>query len=206
MKKFNGKYEKICEETLSRYQQMGFLSGDSVKLKKDALSHDVIKMMSEQVKSLLSTALKEGSSFKISAIKSGKPEAFSGPLGASNIPSCHTWADIYHEYAPGMFNNVLTVPLEILEKVDVEGANGYPQYDKKLVRPNVVEPTADKEMLKQTEGDKRKMPSTDNKPAHTPKPKDGRDGLKKPKKLRESDTYKKLRENDLIFEQYTNKK
>lgn len=203
MKKFEGRYEKICEETLFRFQQHGFLCGDHVKIKKNALSQECIKTMSEQVKALLHTAIKEEASFKVSYIKSNASESFSGPVGAPNVPGC-IWADIYHEHAPGMFSNVLTVPVEILEKIEVEGMNGYPQYDRKLVRPNVVEPTADEVMLKQTDGKKRDLPKSNNKLAHSPKPKDGREGLTKPKKL--NDSYSPRKENNLIFEGYINGK
>jgi carbonic anhydrase len=75
----------------------------------------------------------------------------------------------------------MTIPLSILEKINVEGAEGYAPYNKNLIRPNTDEPTSDaKELKKQTLGDdsNRKMTKTNTKLANTKEPKDGRSQAK----------------------------
>lgn len=199
MHKFNGKFTKLFEETLYRNQQNGFLRGDYVHIKKSALKNEAVDNMSDQMKSLLSDAIRNNTTLRISYIKSGRSEAFSGPVDAANIPSCDLWADCYVEHAPGMWHNVMTIPLSILEKVEIEGANGFPEYDKKLVRPNTKEPdSVDKVLKDQTKGadDSRKLPKKNTKLAHTKEPKDGR----KQTPFKEGVEYRK--ENDFIFESY----
>lgn len=199
MNKFKGKFEQIHEETLYRYQQGGFLRGDYAKIKKDALKNDLIGGMSEQMKNILNDAIKNETVLRVSYIKSGKSEAFSGPVDAANIPSCELWADCYVEHAPGMWHNVMTIPLSILEKIELEGSEGYAPYNKDLVRPNTDEPDGEtKELDKQTLGkdENRKLGKKNTKLANTKEPKDGRNQAK----FKESVGFHA--ENDLIFEGY----
>ena len=199
MNKFTGKFEKLHEETLYRHQQGGFLRGDYAKIKSDALKNEHVERFSDQLKGIIQDAIKNETMLRVSYIKSGKSEAFSGPVDAANIPSCELWADCYEEYAPGMWNNVMTLPLSILEKIGVEGAEGYPQYNKNLIRPNTKEPEkTDKVMKKQTEGDdeNRKLAKKNTKLAHTKEPKDGR------KQAPFKEGVEMGKENDFIFESY----
>lgn len=203
MNKFTGRFEKLHEETLYRHQQGGFLRGDYAKIKKDALKNESAEQFSSQLKAIIHDAIQNETMLRISYIKSGKSESFSGPVDAANIPSCELWADCYVEYAPGMWNNVMTLPLAVLEKIEVEGAEGYAPYNKNLVRPNTKEPDkADKEMKDQTMGDdeSRQLAKKNTKLANTKEPKDGR----KQAPLKENAGFNK--ENDFIFESYKNSK
>ena len=187
---FTGKYEKICEDTLYRFQQNGFLRGDYVKVRKNALQNECVKSMSEQMKALIDAAIKENTYLRISYIKSGRSEVAGGPVDAPNIPGS-LWADVYFEHAPGMWSNVMTLPLEVLELVEVTGANGYAQYNPNLVRPNTPEPKPSEELNKQTLGkdDMRQLPTTNKKLEYAKEPKDGR-------------SQTRINEDVVIFEQY----
>ena len=198
MNKFTGRFEQIHEETLYRHQQGGFLRGDYAKIKKDALKNEHVEQFSDQLKSIINDAIKNDTMLRVSYIKSGKSEAFSGPVDAANIPSCELWADCYVEHAPGMWHNVMTLPMSILEKIEVEGANGFPQYNKNLIRPNTEEPKADKELKDQTLGDDehRKLTKKNTKLANTKEPKDGR------KQTPFKEGVEMGKENDFIFENY----
>ena len=93
MNKFTGKFEKLHEETLYRHQQGGFLRGDYAKIKKDALKDKHVENFSEQLKGIIHNAISNDTMLRVSYIKSGKSEAYSGPVDAANIPSCELWAD-----------------------------------------------------------------------------------------------------------------
>ena len=203
MNKFKGKFENLHEETLYRYQQGGFLRGDYVRIKADALKNESTSQFSGQLKAIIQDAIRNDTMLRVSYIKSGQSEAFSGPVDAANIPSAELWADCYQEHAPGMWHNIMTLPMNILEKIEIEGANGFPPYDKKLVRPNTKEPDgADEELKKQTQGGgeagdvkNRQTPKKNTKLANTPKPKNGQSQTP----LKES--FKG--ENAAMFEGYT---
>ena len=200
MNKFSGKFERLHEETLYRYQQGGFLRGDYAKIKKDALKHELVESLSDQMKAILEDAIKNDTVLRVSYIKSGRSEAFSGPVDAANIPSCELWADCYVEHAPGMWHNVMTIPLGILEKQELDGANGFIPYNKDLVRPNTDEPKDNaKELKAQTMGDddNRNLSDKNTKLANTKAPKNKHNQTK----FKESVGFHG--ENDLMFETYT---
>ena len=46
MRKFSGKYDVLLETAIQRFQQGGFLIGDLVKIKKNALSNEKLKGIS----------------------------------------------------------------------------------------------------------------------------------------------------------------
>ena len=198
MKKFQSNFEVLAEQTLYRHQQGGFLCGDYVKYRKDALKNPCIESMSDQKKELIKSFMTSDTNLKISYIKSEASEAVNGPIGAPNVPG-RLWADIIVEYAPGMWRDPMTVPITALEKVEIEDGVGYPQYSKDIVRDN--DNSSEKgTAAEQTLGDdkERQNPTKNTKLAHTSKPKSG-DGSKG---LNESITM--LNENDAIFEKFTN--
>jgi len=199
MKNFSSNFTQICEETLYRYNQGGFLRGDYVTIKKDALKNDKIEKLSDPMKALLEDAIKKNTRFRISYIKSGRSEAPSGPVDAPNIPSC-AWADVVMEYAPGMWKEPMTLPLEVLEKVELEGEmDGYPQYSDEIKRENDYS-TKGASPVDQTMGEdsNRKLASKNTKLANTKNPTPG----DKKTKVRESVNMR--HENEVIFESYTN--
>jgi hypothetical protein len=205
MNKFKGKFEELHEETLYRHQQGGFLRGDYVRIKKDALQNEGVKDLSDQLKAIIQDTIKNDIVLRVSYIKSGQSEAFSGPVDAANIPAPELWADCYIEHGPGMWHSVMTLPMGILEKIEIEGANGFAPYNKNLVRPNTEEPNADASELKNrtlgggeagSEKD-RENPKKNTKLANTKEPRSGMKDLKE-----KSNTKGSKNENDLIFEKY----
>lgn len=184
MKNFTGKYEAIFEETLNRFQQGGFLAGDYVKIKKDALKAEHTKKFTKQMQAMIESIIKSETPLRISYIKSAHAEAPSGPVGAPNVPGC-VWADVVIEYAPGMWKDPMTLPLDILEKVEIEsegstgdtGMSGYAQYSPSILRPDhtQIKPTEVKSTNNREEEDSKEHNLTKKnvKLANTPKPKDG---------------------------------
>jgi hypothetical protein len=203
MNKFSGKYEKLHEETLYRHQQGGFLRGDYVRIKSDALKNESTAQFSDQLKAIIQDAINNDTMLRVSYIKSGQSEAFSGPVDAANVPSANLWADCYVEHGPGMWHNIMTLPMAILEKIEIEGANGFPPYNKNLVRPNTDEPDANAVLKKRTHGGgeagdikDRETPKKNTKLANTPKPKRGQSQTPLKEGFRA--------ENDSMFESYAN--
>lgn len=143
MKNFHGKYETICEAALGRYNMNGFLAGEYVKIKKDALKGEHAKSFTKQMQSMIESIQKSDVVLRISYIKSSASEAMNGPVGAPNVPGC-LWADVVVEYAPGMWKDPMTLPLSMLEKVELDsesstgdtGMSGYAQYSPSILRPD----------------------------------------------------------------------
>jgi hypothetical protein len=123
--KFNVLYENILE----RYQQGGFIIGDRVRFKKDALNSDFLKSKPQGFIDLVKSTMAPGFdlNLRVSAIKSIYPTTTQNYRGGTESPD-KTYADVIIEYAPGLYRTPMTVPIEILELQD-DGINTGPVPD-----------------------------------------------------------------------------
>ena len=138
--KFKSKLLALVENDYNnmRYEQGGFLIGDLVHFKEDALSIPYFKNNppGDNTKAIIRSGMKGGKVFKISYV-------FSDPNDST------TWmADIYHEYSPGLWADPIRVPLSALERVK----DTFPE-DPNLdpVNPDFREP--DKQIIKPVDAD-----------------------------------------------------
>lgn len=181
IKDFKGKYETIIETTITRYQQGGILSGDLVRFRKDAMKNDKVKDMMENYKAMIQDAMSTDLNLRVSAIKSIRPTTAGDVSGGANsgtrAPTDY-WVDLVIEYAPGLWRDPITVPIEVLEIVDTDG-NLAPVPDS-VKRKNKVE------MPKEVESPDadRKNPTKDTKQKYTGTATDGRSQIKKAKEVK----------------------
>jgi hypothetical protein len=212
MKNFHGKYEVIFEETLSRFNMGGFLAGDYVKIKKGALSSEHAKKFTKQMQTMLESIIKSDVPLRISYIKSASAEAMNGPVGAPNVPGC-IWADVVIEYAPGMWKDPMTLPLEMLEKVEISsegstgdtGMEGFAPYSPSLLRPDhtQIKPTeigATDNRNKEEDKD-HNLTTKNTKLANTKEPKAAK--VDKPKQLNASVDNSWNKDVNMLAEAYT---
>ena len=204
-KTFQSKFSLICEEDISRFRQGGFENGDYVKILPTALKHPKLQGHGSQFFDRIREMVANKYPTKISAIKSERAESSNGLMGSADAPT-NFWADVVQEPAPGLFVNVITLPTDVLEVVTPSGNNFSPdlpdewKYDAKVqIKPLKVKPLkATDETEKQTSGSKRELPTKNNKDVQGKEAKDGRDGLKKPKKYKEAFE----NDNDMLTEAY----
>lgn len=183
MNKPQNKFDFIVEEVTSRYQQGGLVTGDFVLIRKDALKNDKLKgrpsNFIEKLKEIIATKLP----LRVSAVKSERPESSNDLIGGANHSGTNYWVDVCIEYAPGLWRDPMTLPLEVL---DINNPSDYnlPSWPDEVKRDNKLEikPTkikTDKKELniKQTQGDQRAL-DTKNVKIPVGKVKDGRDQTK----------------------------
>lgn len=139
---FRGKFEKITESTLTRYQQGGLMIGDVVKIKKNALNHPKIKEMGDNVKGNIKMLMDTDLHLRVKAIKSasrdGDPNVSDGMgmgYGATFSPT-DFWIDIAVEHSPGFTTDPVSLPIEVLERIDF-GANLPPIPDSQRRKGNI---------------------------------------------------------------------
>lgn len=139
---FKGKFENIAESTLTRYQQGGLMIGDVVKIKPNALKHPKIKDMGENVKGNIKMLMDTDLHLRVKAIKSehtdnnfGVSDGMGLGYGATFSPNGF-WIDVAVEHAPGLTTNPITLPIEVLERMDF-GANLPPIPDSLKRKGNV---------------------------------------------------------------------
>jgi len=128
----NSKFIPLYETIYNRYGQGGgFLEGDLVKLKANYKTLEAYKQLNDSLKSAIEAAEKSGYNIRLGRLLT--PNNNAGALGINNkLPPTH--ADIHSEKAPGMFANLICVPIDILEAIDT-GVSLSP-VSKNNVRPN----------------------------------------------------------------------
>ena len=122
---FTGKFEKIAEATLGRYQQGGIMAGDIVGIKTNALNHPKVKDMADNmkgnIKMLMDTDL-HLTGIGVRSTRDSRGEMSDG-LGLSSTTSpTDFWVDVAVLNSPGFRGDPVTIPIEVVEKRDF-GAN-----------------------------------------------------------------------------------
>jgi hypothetical protein len=177
------KFNVLMEEVISRYQQGGILQGDFVIVRKDALNNEKLKDRPSNFLELLKQTIETKLPLRVSAVKSERPETSNDLVGGANNASTNFWCDVCIEYAPGLWRDPMTLPLEVLDIANPENQN-LPEWPDEVKRANNVSEKPEeikrdsKELnIKQTQGDERKHDSKDGKmPIGVTK--DGRDQTK----------------------------
>jgi len=122
-------FEKLFEAEMERFQQGGFLVGDRIKFKKDALKHEYVTKRAESFQNIIRSCMDPGFDLvlRIGAIKSIYPTTTQNYGNGTQSPD-GIFFDIYIEYAPGLYRNPMTVPIDIIEVLD-DGNNRGPVPD-----------------------------------------------------------------------------
>jgi len=179
--KFTGKYDTIIESTITRFEQGGILSGDLVRFRKDALKNEKIKALTSQYIAMIEDAMNTDLNLRACGVKSIRPTTtgnYGGGHFAGTRAPADLFVDIVVEYAPGLWRDPITVPIEVLEVVDTHG-NLAPVPDS-VKRKNDVEMPQD---VESPDAD-RKNPDSNTKQEIIASIDDGRNQIKAPKEVK----------------------
>ncbi len=117
----DSKFTMLYEDVYNRYMSGGLISGDIVKFRKNALSSPAFKDLDESFKEVIKGMMESDLNLKVGAIKASRPGT---QYDMNNVITGYA-VDVVQEYAPGLYKNPVTVPLEVLERQDY-GANRPP--------------------------------------------------------------------------------
>jgi hypothetical protein len=178
--KFEKKFEKLFEDTIYRFQSGGFLAGDVVKFRANALSNEKVKGLSEQYQEMIKNAMNSDLNIRLSAVKSIRPNTAQNYDAYGTDAVADMFADVVVEHAPGCWQTPMTVPIEVLERVDT-GINLAPVPDS-LKRAS--QSTKPENVI--TNDPERTNTTKHTVLGNTKKPTDGRKGIGSPKPYKES--------------------
>lgn len=138
-------FTKVFEATLNRFKQGGILTGDIVKFKSNALSSDWAKKQQANLIEMLKEFMSSDKHIRVSTVKALRP-AVAGSI-QSNEQVDDWYCDITQEEAPGLYINYMTVPMDIIEKVDLgdnlpavpDSMKYDPDGEKVTIKPEEVE-------------------------------------------------------------------
>ena len=144
------KFDVLYENMLERFQQGGFLIGDRVRFKKDALKMDFFKNKGTNFLDIVKACMDPNFdlNLRVSAVKSVYPTTSQNYRGGTESPD-KIFVDVIIEYAPGLYRNPMTVPIEALELQD-DGINRGP-IPNSLRRKNKINIKPEKTEAKQSE-------------------------------------------------------
>lgn len=148
------KYLDLLENTLTRYQRGGFLVGDYIKFADDYKSKPCFKDLTDQIKAAIADVvdLSKDMNLRVVLIKNDCP---SRAPGNENNTNGDVVIDIGLDYGGGRFYNVVTVPADLLIRLDY-GINYAPLPDalkranQITIKPELIEIDADTDMYRQT--------------------------------------------------------
>lgn len=131
-------FEQLFESEMERFQQGGFMIGDRIRFKKDALKNKYISTRGQSYIDIVKGCMEPSFdlNLRIGAIKSIFPTTVSNFGAGVSAPPDMVFFDVYIEYAPGLYRNPMTVPLEVIEMFD-DGNNRGPVPDS-LRRKNKI--------------------------------------------------------------------
>tara|TARA_B100001123_G_C15313170_1_gene1025188 strand:- start:364 stop:924 length:561 start_codon:yes stop_codon:yes gene_type:complete len=110
------KFDTLLEGVFTRFQGGGFLTGDLVKLKSDALTSPWAKNQQDNLLQKLKEFSETDENIRISSVKALRP-AVSGSVQQDEQVDAY-YCDIVREKAPGMFTDFVTVPADMLEYIE----------------------------------------------------------------------------------------
>lgn len=130
-------FDILLEKELERFQMGGFLIGDRIRFKKDALNFDYIAKRPQGFKDIIASCMDPSFdlNLRIGAIKSVYPTSATNFQAGNSAPD-GVFVDIYIEYAPGLYRNPMTVPIEVIELMDDGNERG--PIPNSVKRPNNV--------------------------------------------------------------------
>lgn len=139
------KFETVCEGVIERYRGGGLLTGDRVKIKKDALKDEWCKDQASNTVDQLRAFMETPHNLIVSAVKALRP-SIQGTQQA-DLQVDDFYADIVMELAPGRFYSYMTIPVRMLDLQD-DGINLRPVpdefvYDNKDEEQKPHEPKVD---------------------------------------------------------------
>lgn len=137
-------FDLLYEAELERFQSSGFLVGDRIRFKKDALKHEYIAKRAQSFQDIVKACMDPGFdlNLRIGALKSIYPSS-STNFQAGHVVPDGVFADIYIEYAPGLYRNPMTLPIDVIELLD-DGANRGPIPDSLRRKNNIHGPEEQK--------------------------------------------------------------
>jgi hypothetical protein len=142
----NSQFDLLFEDSFNRFQSGGLISGDVVKFRSGALNSPYLKNAEPSFKQLVRDLIESSLNLKVGAVRRSFPsQQYSGwseggqdsagdKVGeegrvrkAGGVGSAFGYSvDVVQEYAPGLWKNPITVPIELLERVEGTGQNRPP--------------------------------------------------------------------------------
>lgn len=119
-------FNALFENVLERYQQGGYVIGDRIRFRKDCLKHTFFSNKGQSFIDLVKGCMAPDFdlNLRVSSVKSTYSSTSRNVRGGAESPDC-IFVDIMVEYAPGLWRTPMTVPIDVIERLE-DGINTAP--------------------------------------------------------------------------------
>ena len=116
---YTNKYSKIYESNFQRFQGGGILAGDVVKLVDDIMSSGWAKRQAPNVLEVIKGMQDTDGNIRVSHVHALRPAV--GGAVQQDQQVDNFYCDVVTEIGPGVWQNPITLPIELLQVIDTEG-------------------------------------------------------------------------------------
>lgn len=115
---YQNKFTKIFESNFQRYQGGGILAGDIVKLSDGILNDEWFDKQNDVVKAKIQDFLDGDFNIRVGSVSAKRPAAGGAVQQDQQVDDYYV--DIVKELAPGLFTDVTTLPIHLVQKIDTD--------------------------------------------------------------------------------------
>ena len=112
---YENKFTKIFESNFQRYQAGGILAGDVVNFVDNILNDEWFDKQSDTIKDRVQEFIDGDFNIRVGSVSAKRP-ANGGPVQQDQQVDDY-YVDVVKELAPGLFTDVITLPIHLVQKV-----------------------------------------------------------------------------------------
>lgn len=116
---FEDKFTKIFESNFNRFQGGGLLAGDVVKFIDNAINDKWFDGQTSTIKDKVQEILNTDLNLRVASVKALRPAADGG--AQQDQQTDNFYCDVALERAPGLYTDIMTIPVHLIQVVDLEG-------------------------------------------------------------------------------------
>lgn len=113
---YQNKFTKIFESNFQRYQGGGILAGDIVEFIDNILNDEWFDKQNETIKTRVQEFLDGDFNIRVGSVTAKRP-AVQGSVQQDQQVDDY-YVDVVKELAPGLFTDVITLPIHLVKKID----------------------------------------------------------------------------------------
>lgn len=115
---YQNKFTKIFESNFQRFQGGGILAGDIVKFIDNVTSDEWFTKQNDAVRDKVQSMIDGDLNLRIGSVSAKRPAAQGAVQQDQQVDDFY--CDVVKELAPGLFTDVTTVPIHLVQKIDTD--------------------------------------------------------------------------------------
>lgn len=115
---YTNRFTKIYESNFQRYQGGGILAGDVVEFVDNILNDEWFDKQSDTIKNRVQEFIDGDFNIRVGSVSAKRPA--NGGAVQQDQQVDDYYVDVVKELAPGLFTDVMTLPIHLVQKIDTD--------------------------------------------------------------------------------------